>query len=68
MLPTSAVPVAPLGGPAGFGMLLAGLAIGALAALVLGWVLHRREQAKEATIDVAGREAEASRERTRLSA
>jgi hypothetical protein len=67
MLPTSAVPLSPVAGPAGFGMLLAVLAIGAFAALVLGWVLHRREQAK-GTIDVAERAADAAPDRTRLSA
>jgi hypothetical protein len=67
MLPTSAVQVSPVAGPAGFGVLLAVLAIGAFAALVLGWVLHRRE-ANGTTIDVAGSDTDATRDRTRLSA
>jgi hypothetical protein len=49
MLPVNPVPVLQI--PTGIGTLLGGLALGAFIALVLGYFLHRREEA-EPTIAV----------------
>ena len=54
MLPTSTLPMTPLLFPAGVGALLGALAVGALVALVVGFVLYRREHGSESAIDVAG--------------
>jgi hypothetical protein len=43
MLPVNPLPVLQI--PTGIGMLLGGLALGAFVALVVGYVVHRREQA-----------------------
>ena len=50
MLPTSSLPVFPMLGTIGMGTLLGTLAAGALGALLVGLVLHRREHRREAAI------------------
>jgi hypothetical protein len=50
MLPVNPLPVLQI--PTGIGMLLGGLALGAFIALVVGFVVHRRDQSAP-TIDVA---------------
>jgi hypothetical protein len=56
MLPTSTLPVAPFVGPSGMGTLLGVLALGALVALLVGLLIHRRD--KKASTAIALSEAE----------
>ena len=53
MLPTSTLPVSPFLGPTGMGTLLGLLALGALVALVVGLLLHRREPTAPSAIEVS---------------
>ena len=50
MLPVNPLPVLQI--PTGIGMLLGGLALGAFVALVVGFLVHRREQQRGPTIDM----------------
>ena len=50
MLPVNPLPILQI--PTGIGMLLGGLALGAFVALVVGFIVHHREQAAP-NIDVA---------------
>jgi len=50
MMPTSALPMFPTFGPLGMGTLLGVLAAGALGALLLGLIRHRREHQDAPTI------------------
>jgi hypothetical protein len=70
MFPTSTLPVVPFSGPAGIGTLVGVLAIGVLVALLVGLVLHRREQPETPAIAVPEADAPAPEKaaRTRLSA
>ena len=73
MMPTSALPVFPTFGALGMGTLLGVLAAGALGALLLGLMRHRREHHDSTSISMAGAdgaEADASTKasRGRLSA
>jgi len=58
MMPTSALPVFPAFGPLGMGTLLGVLAAGALGALLLGLIRHRREHRDAMTISMAENGAE----------
>jgi hypothetical protein len=58
MMPTSALPVAPMFGPLGMGTLLGVLAAGALGALLLGLMRHRRESRRATAISMAENGAE----------
>jgi hypothetical protein len=58
MLPTSALPVFPAFGLLGMGTLLGVLAAGALGALLLGLIRHRREGQQATTISMAESGAE----------
>ena len=58
MLPTSALPMFPTFGPLGMGTLLGVLAAGALGALLLGLLRHRREHKHATTISTAESGAE----------
>ena len=58
MMPTSALSVAPAFGALGMGTLLGVLAAGALGALLLGLVRHRRESRRASTISMAEHGAE----------
>ncbi len=53
MLPTSSLPLFPTFGPLGMGTLLGVLAAGALGALLLGLMRHRREHKHATTIAMA---------------
>ena len=72
MMPTSALPVFPTFGALGMGTLLGVLAAGALGALLLGLMRHRREHRRATTISMAenGAEVDAATKATgsRLSA
>lgn len=72
MLPTSSLPMFPTFGPLGMGTLLGVLAAGALGALLLGLMRHRREHKHATTISTAesGAEVDAPTKATgsRLSA
>ncbi len=52
MMPTSALPVFPTFGALGMGTLLGVLAAGALGALLLGLIRHRREHRDATTISM----------------
>ena len=52
MLPTSSLPMFPTFGPLGMGTLLGVLAAGALGALLLGLMRHRREYKHATTISM----------------
>ena len=52
MLPTSSLPMFPTFGPLGMGALLGVLAAGALGALLLGLLRHRREHKHATTISM----------------
>ena len=58
MMPTSALPVFPTFGALGMGTLLGVLAAGALGALLLGLLRHRREHRSTTTISTAEAGAE----------
>ena len=53
MLPTSSLPMFPTFGPLGMGTLLGVLAAGALGALLLGLMRHRREHKHATAISMA---------------
>ena len=60
MLPTSTLPVAPFLGPSGMGTLLGVLALGALAALLVGLMLHRRDTKASPAIALADADGQES--------
>jgi hypothetical protein len=69
MLPTATLPLSPLTGSAGFGLLVAALAVGAFVALVVGYLLYRHDEPTSPRVDVSAAEAASqSRSSTRLSA
>ena len=66
MFPTSTLPVSPFLGSTGLGTLIGVVALGALGALLVGLVAHRREQRRTTAIElretgVAGTEPAKSR-------
>ena len=58
MFPTSTLPVAPFLGPSGMGTLLGVLALGALVALLVGLVMHRRDAKASAAITLSEAEGQ----------
>ena len=72
MMPTSALPVFPTFGALGMGTLLGVLAAGAMGALLLGLIRHRREHRNATTISMpesgAETDAPAKPSGSRLSA
>ena len=72
MFPTSTLPMTPLLAPTGIGALLGIVALGAFLALIVGFLLHRRETGREPAIEVDATptaiSATEAPSRTRLSA
>ena len=69
MFPVSTLPVSPLVGPTGMGTLLGVVALGALVALLVGLMVHRREQQRMTAIALPeSGEAGAEPAKPRLSA
>jgi hypothetical protein len=61
MLPTSTLPVSPFLGSMGMGTLLGLLALGALVALVVGLVVHRREPQVPTAIELTEADGDPAR-------